>query len=65
MKISHITSININNNTKLHGYSAIGMQAQDINTTTPIGQVEIGENVNIREFVTIGSPKISENKNDN
>jgi UDP-N-acetylglucosamine acyltransferase len=34
------------------------MPAQDTNTKTPLGKVEIGKNCEIREFVTISSPKI-------
>lgn len=57
-----VGKVSIGSGTRLHGYVTIGMPAQDVNTMAPIGSVEIGKNNEIREFVTISSPKIAENK---
>jgi len=54
--------IYIDSNTKIHGYVSLGTPAQDVNTEKPLGSVQIGKNCDIREFVTISSPKIKENK---
>jgi len=52
----------IDSSTRLYGYVSVGMPAQDTGTPEPIGVVEIGKNCDIREFVTISSPKIADNK---
>jgi Acyl-[acyl carrier protein]--UDP-N-acetylglucosamine O-acyltransferase len=54
-------NITIDSGTRIHGFSTIGMPAQDINTKLPLGKVEIGKNCEIREFVTISSPKVDAN----
>ncbi|MBU1008232.1 acyl-ACP--UDP-N-acetylglucosamine O-acyltransferase [Candidatus Dependentiae bacterium] len=57
-----VGNVFIDSNTRLHGHISIGMPAQDINTKKALGTIEIGKNCEIREFVTISSPKIENNK---
>ena len=35
----------------------IGSTAQDVTVRTPLGRVEIGDNVVVKEFATISAPK--------
>lgn len=52
----------IDSGSRIHGYVSMGMPAQDVNATQPLGSIEIGKNTEIREFVTISSPKIPDAK---
>ena len=53
-------NVEIGKNTKIYSHSVIGTTAQNLDSSEPTGKIIIGNNVQIREFVSIGSPK---NKN--
>lgn len=57
-----VGKVSIDDDSRIYGYVTIGMPAQDINTQKPLGSVEIGKSCEIREFVTIGSPKTEGSK---
>jgi UDP-N-acetylglucosamine acyltransferase len=51
-----VGNISIDSGSRIHGYTSIGMPAQDTNTCQSLGKITIGKNCEIREFVTIGAP---------
>ncbi len=53
-----IGNVKIESGTKIFANVSIGFPAQDIGTKKSLGRIVIGENCNIREFVTIHAPKI-------
>jgi len=52
-----IGNVIIGQGTRLHAYVTIGFPAQDTGTYESIGQIRIGKNCEIREFVTIHASK--------
>ncbi|MFQ5559869.1 MAG: hypothetical protein ACE5FU_04690, partial [Nitrospinota bacterium] len=52
-----VGNVRVGANTKIFPNVTIGFPAQDIGTDHPLGNIEIGENCIIREFVTINSSK--------
>ena len=57
-----VGNISIGSGSRLYGNVFAGMPAQDIGTKEILGSIEIGKNCEIREYVTISSPKISTGK---
>jgi len=53
-----VGNVKIGKNTKLFSHVSIGFPAQDVGTPKSLGSIEIGENCNIREFVSIHASKI-------
>ncbi len=49
--------LKIGSGSKIYANVIIGSPAQNLDTTEPLGEIIIGENCNIREFVTIGASK--------
>jgi len=57
-----IGNVTIDDDTRIHSHVSIGFPAQDLQTKQSIGAIEIGKNCQIREFVTISSPKLSNSR---
>ncbi|MBD3231762.1 acyl-ACP--UDP-N-acetylglucosamine O-acyltransferase [Candidatus Dependentiae bacterium] len=55
-----IGNVVIQKNTKIYNNVSIGFPAQNIGTHQSLGQIQIGKNCNIREYVTIGACKQSD-----
>lgn len=55
-----VGNVTIKKNSKIYPNVSIGFPAQHLKVNKPIGKIIIGENCEIREFVTIGSPSIEE-----
>lgn len=59
---SIIGKVTIKSGTVIYPNVSIGFPAQSIGTNKSLGQIEIGQNCHIREFVTIGASKFENGK---
>ena len=51
-------NVTIGKKSQIHAHAMIGSTAQDVTVRTPLGRVEIGDNVVVKEFATISAPKV-------
>ncbi len=57
-----VGNVTIGKNTRIHANVSIGFPAQNIGINKPLGTISIGNNCDIREFVSIGSSKLPDGK---